>query len=102
VLFVSEKLSIDTTAILVMTLFMMLGVLTPAEGLAGFSNPATITVACMFIISSAIFKSGSLSNVGVLLTRIGRKNNLLCLLAVMLVAGLLSAFVNDTAVVALL
>ncbi|MBX0333709.1 SLC13 family permease [Pontibacter sp. HSC-14F20] len=102
VLFVSEKLSIDTTAILVMTLFMMLGILTPAEGLAGFSNPATITVACMFIISSAIFKSGSLSNVGVLLTRIGRKSNLLCLLAVMLVAAMLSAFVNDTAVVALL
>lgn len=102
VLFVSEKLSIDTTAILVMCLFMMLGILTPAEGLAGFSNPATITVACMFILSSAIFKSGALSNVGVLLTRIGRKNNLLCLLAVMLVAGALSAFINDTAVVALL
>ncbi|MDO6390722.1 SLC13 family permease [Pontibacter sp. BT731] len=102
VLFVSERLSIDTTAILVMTLFMMLGILTPAEGLAGFSNPATITVACMFIISSAIFKSGSLSNVGVLLTRIGRKSNLLCLLAVMLASGLLSAFINDTAVVALL
>nr|WP_237717828.1 SLC13 family permease [Pontibacter sp. BAB1700] len=102
VLFVSEKLSIDTTAILVMSLFMVLGILTPAEGLAGFSNPATITVACMFVISTAIFKSGALSSIGVLLTRVGRRNYLLCLLAVMLVAGLLSAFINDTAVVALL
>ncbi|WP_018476380.1 SLC13 family permease [Pontibacter roseus] len=102
VLFVSERLSIDTTAILIMSLFMALGILTPAEGLAGFSNPATITVACMFVLSSAIFKSGALSSVGLLLTRVARKNSLLCLLAVMLIAGLLSAFINDTAVVALL
>jgi di/tricarboxylate transporter len=102
VLFVSERLSIDTTAILVMCLFMSLGILTPAEGLSGFSNPATITVACMFIISTAIFKSGALSSVGLILTRVGRKNYILCLLAVMLIAGLLSAFINDTAVVALL
>ncbi len=102
VLFVSERLSIDTVAILIMVLFMLTGILTPAEGFAGFSNPATITVAAMFVISSAIFKSGALNSVGTALTRIGRKNYLLCLLALMTIAGLLSAFINDTAVVALL
>ena len=102
ILFVTERLSIDTVAILTMVLFMISGILTPTEGLAGFSNPATLTVAAMFVISSAIFKSGALSSVGVMLTRIGRKNYLLCLLSVMLVAGSLSAFINDTAVVALL
>jgi len=102
VLFVSERMSIDTVAILTLTLLMLTGILTPEEGFAGFSNPATITVACMFIISTAIFKSGALSSVGVALTRIGRKNYLLCLLALMLIAGTLSAFINDTAVVALL
>ncbi|WP_347159906.1 SLC13 family permease [Pontibacter chitinilyticus] len=102
VLFVSERLPIDTVAILIMSLFMLTGILTPMEGLSGFSNPATITVACMFIISSAIFKSGVLNNVGQLLTRIGRQNYLLCLLSLMLISGTLSAFINDTAVVALL
>ncbi|GAB3194965.1 di/tricarboxylate transporter [Pontibacter aydingkolensis] len=102
ILFVTERLSIDTVAILTMVLFMVTGTLTPAEGIAGFSNPATLTVAAMFVISSAIFKSGALSSVGVGLTRIGRKNYLLCLLSVMLIAGSLSAFINDTAVVALL
>ncbi|AKD02832.1 SLC13 family permease [Pontibacter korlensis] len=102
ILFVTERLSIDTVAILTMVLFMATGILTPAEGFAGFSNPATITVASMFIISSAIFKSGALSNVGLCLTRIGRKSYLLCLLLLMLIAGSLSAFINDTAVVALL
>lgn len=102
ILFVTERLSIDTVAILIMVLFMVTGILTPAEGFAGFSNPATITVASMFIISSAIFKSGALNSIGVGLTRIGRKNYLLCLLSLMLIAGCLSAFINDTAVVALL
>ncbi|WP_299758784.1 SLC13 family permease [uncultured Pontibacter sp.] len=102
ILFVTERLSIDTVAILTMVLFMVTGTLTPAEGFAGFSNPATITVASMFIISSAIFKSGALNSVGTGLTRIGRNSYLLCLLALMLIAGALSAFINDTAVVALL
>ncbi|WP_266203636.1 SLC13 family permease [Pontibacter kalidii] len=102
ILFVTERLSIDTVAILTMVLFMVTGILTPAEGFAGFSNPATITVASMFIISSAIFRSGVLNSVGVGLTRIGRNSYLLCLLALMLTSGLLSAFINDTAVVALL
>ncbi len=102
VLFVSDRLQIDTVAIIIMTLFMVTGILTPAEGLAGFSNPATVTVGAMFILSASIFKSGALSSVGALLTRIGRKNYLLCLLAVMVVSGGLSAFINDTAVVALL
>ncbi|WP_299818445.1 SLC13 family permease [uncultured Pontibacter sp.] len=102
ILFITERLSIDTVAILTMVLFMVTGTLTPAEGLAGFSSPATLTVAAMFVISSAIFKSGALSSVGVGLTRIGRKNYLLCLLSVMVIAGILSAFINDTAVVALL
>ncbi|WP_162054055.1 SLC13 family permease [Pontibacter pamirensis] len=102
VLFVSDKLSMDTVAIMIMALFMVAGVLTPAEGLAGFSNPATITIASMFVISSAIFKSGALNSIGLVLTRIGRKNYLLCLLSLMLISGALSAFINDTAVVALL
>ena len=102
VLFVSERLSIDTVAILIMLLFMLTGILTPAEGFAGFSNPATLTVAAMFIISSAIFKSGALNSIGTALTRIGRKSYLLCLFFLMLISATLSAFINDTAVVALL
>ncbi|CAN5905689.1 SLC13 family permease [soil metagenome] len=101
-LFVSERFTVDTVSILIMVLFMVTGILTPGEGFAGFSNPATITVGAMFVISAAIFKSGALSNVGSVLTRIGRHNYFLCLLAIMVFAGVMSAFINDTAVVALL
>ena len=58
ILFVKEYFSIDTTSILIMALFIVSGVLSPEEGFAGFNHPATLTVGCMFVVSSAVFKSG--------------------------------------------
>jgi len=101
VLFIWEKFSVDTVAIMVMIALMASGILTPSEGFSGFSNTATLTVGAMFVISAAVFKSGLLSNVSTFLIKVGRINFTLCLLAIMLIAGILSAFINDTAVVAL-
>ncbi len=101
-LFIRETFSIDVTAILIMTLFIVTGVLAPEEGFAGFTNSATITVACMFVLSYGLFRSGVLDPLIRLLIRMGRRHYLLALVALMLFAALLSAFINDTAVVALL
>lgn len=101
-LFVTEKFGIDTVSVIVMILLMVTGILTPQEGFAGFTNPATITVTCMFVISAAVYKSGALSRVVILLNLIGKKNYLLTMISLMLISGTLSAFMNDTAVVAIL
>ena len=100
-LFVTEKLSVDTVSIIAMALLMATGILTPQEGFSGFSNPATITVGAMFVISASLFKTGVLNGLGNILIKTGRKSYLLCLLTIMVSSGLLSAFINDTAVVAL-
>jgi di/tricarboxylate transporter len=102
VLFVKEAFSIDTVSILIMVLFMVTGILTPSEGFAGFNNSATITVGAMFVLSASIYKTGALNGAALLLIKAGKINNTFALLAIMLVAGVLSAFINDTAVVALL
>lgn len=102
VLFIWERFSVDTVSILVMIALMATGILSPEEGFAGFSNPATLTVGAMFVISTAVFKSGIMNNVSKILTKAGRTNFTLCLLFIMLISGALSAFINDTAVVALL
>lgn len=102
VLFIWERFSVDTVSILVMIALMAAGILTPEEGFAGFNNPATLTVGAMFVISTAVFKSGIMNNVSQILTKAGRTNFTLCLLFIMLISGALSAFINDTAVVALL
>jgi len=101
-LFVRETFTIDVTAILIMTLFIVAGVLAPEEGFAGFTNPATITVACMFVLSFGLFRSGVLDPLIRVLIRLGRWHFLAALVALMLFAATLSAFINDTAVVALL
>lgn len=101
VLFIWERFSIDTVSIMIMVAFMITGILTPEEGFAGFSNPATMTVGAMFVISSVVFKSGILNNVGDVLVKAGKINFTLALLILMLFSGILSAFINDTAVVAL-
>lgn len=101
-LFVTEKYGVDTVSVIVMILLMVTGILTPQEGFSGFTNPATITVASMFAISAAVYKSGALSKVVTLLNLIGRKSYLLTMISLMLISGTLSAFMNDTAVVAIL
>ena len=61
ILFATEKISVDIVAILVMCFLVISGILEPLEGLAGFSNEATITVASLFVVSAAMFKTGILS-----------------------------------------
>lgn len=51
-LFVKEYFSIDTTSLLIMGLFIVTGVLSPEQGFSGFVHPATVTLACMFVLSA--------------------------------------------------
>jgi di/tricarboxylate transporter len=102
ILFFTEKFTIDTVAIGVMVLFMLFGILDLEEGLAGFSNSATITVASMFVISQAIFSTGILNQFSNYLSDQAAKSETKLILTLMISSGLLSAFINDTAVVALL
>ncbi len=102
ILFFTEKFTIDTVSIGVMVTFLLTGILTIEEGLAGFSNPATITVAAMFVVSAAIFHTGLLESFTHKLSAQAQKGETYLLLSLMLSAGFLSAFISDTAVVALL
>lgn len=98
VLFVSEKLPVDVVALLVLGSLLAFGVVTPSEALSGFSSPATITVAAMFVLSAGLQRGGVLRALGDLLARI-RWPWLLTLCMTSIVA-LVSAFINNTAVVA--
>ena len=57
VLFIMEIFSIDITAMILLTILFVFGYLTPQEALSGFSNPAVITIAFLFIISHALQKT---------------------------------------------
>ena len=102
VLFVTEKFSTDVVAILVMIALLVSGVLTPAEGLAGFANTATVTVGAMFVLSAGMFRSGAVNFVGRALGKLARHSSGLMLFVLMVGVGVLSSFLNNTAAVAIL
>jgi di/tricarboxylate transporter len=63
ILFATELVAIDVTAMLIIGGLVFTGILTPQEGLSGFSNTAVATVAAMFVLSAGIEKSGALNPV---------------------------------------
>ena len=52
ILFAQERLPVDLIAVSVAVFLMLTGIVTPTEGLSGFSHPATVTVTAMFILSA--------------------------------------------------
>ncbi len=101
VLFVTEKLPVDLVALLAMGLLLISGIITPGEGLAGFSNAATITVASMFIISAGLFKTGAVSFLGDLAMRVFKNGFWVGMIFMMIITAVLSAFINNTPVIAI-
>ncbi|HSI91793.1 MAG TPA: SLC13 family permease [Adhaeribacter sp.] len=100
-LFITEWLRVDLVALLAMVVLMLTGVLTPKEGVAGFSNPATVTVAAMFVMSAALYKTGMVGIVGKKLALLFRYNFWIGMILMMIAAGVMSAFINNTSVVAI-
>lgn len=102
VLFISEKLSVDLVALLVVAALVLTGTISPADGVAGFSNPATLTVAFMFVLSAALLRTGALATLGPRLAARFRKDRTMGLITMMVVVALCSAFLNNTPIVAVL
>jgi len=101
IMFVTEVFSIDVTAMILLTILFMLGYLTPSEALSGFSNPAVITIAFLFIISKALQKTRILEYLIVRVRRLADKSILIGRAVYLFTIGVASAVVNNTAIVAI-
>jgi di/tricarboxylate transporter len=102
VLFITEKVRMDIVALFVMVSLTLTGLITPTEALSGFSNPAVITVWAVLIVSSALSKTGVASIIGRPLLRLGGGSEAKLITLIMLVAGVLSGFMNSIGVAALM
>ena len=82
-------------------LLLAAGVITPDEALRGMSNEGMITVAALFVVAAAVERTGALA--GLVDRALGRPTSLAAAqLRTMVAPGVLSAFVNNTPVVALM
>jgi di/tricarboxylate transporter len=119
VMFATEPVPVDVTAISVMValmlvepvsgLFVEIGVLgapipmvTPDEGLSGFANAATLTVLAMFILSEGVQRTGIVQKLGAFISRYTADSEGRQLGATIGVVGPISGFINNTAAVAIL
>ena len=99
--FITEVLPVDITALCVAVVLIVLKLVTPDEGIAGFGNSATITVLAMFILSAGISRTGVIQVFRDLLLRWGGKSITRQILVMGLLVGPISGFINNTAVVAI-
>ena len=101
ILFVNKRIPFDITSLIILAILVVSGILTPEEGLSGFSNPATVTIACMFILSEGLRRTGALDIVGDYFSKLGKLNYRLAVFIIMGIIGVISAFINNTAAVAI-
>jgi di/tricarboxylate transporter len=102
VLFVSGRLRVDLVALLVLATLVIAGLVSPEDALAGFSNPAVITVWAVFILSGGLSRTGIANILGNQVLRAAGNNRLRLLFLIMFTAAILSAFMNNVGVAALL
>ena len=102
VLFVSERIRMDLIALMVLGALVLTQLVTPEEAVAGFSNAAVIAVWAMFILSDGLTRTGIANVIGrTVLGLAGRREGRM-IVVVMLTAGVLSAFMNNIGVAALM
>ena len=101
ILFATERLPVDLTAMILLGAMLLSGIITPEEAISGFSNPATVTVGAMFVLSAGLFKTGAVNLLAGTLGRVSRISFWLLLVVMMLMVGTLSAVINNTAAVAI-
>ena len=99
VAFIKEWFSPDLVAMGAFVLLLAIGVLDEKSALAVFSNPAPIIVSCMFVLSAALERTGTIEALGEWFEKLAGKKELRVLLVLMLIVAVLSAFVNNTPVV---
>lgn len=100
-LLISEKIPIDLIAIGLIVILMLTKLLTPIEAVAGFANPAVLTVGAMFLISQGMIRTGAVGFIGEYVIRYSKGKAGLALLIILTIVAMASAFLNNTPVVVL-
>ncbi|MEM6706074.1 MAG: SLC13 family permease [Acidobacteriota bacterium] len=101
-LFLTEKLPVDLTAFLGLVILIFAGYVPADKAFDGFASSAVITMLAIFILSAALLNTGVADVVAKRIHRWVGSREIPLLITVMIVAGVLSAFMNNIAATAVL
>ncbi|MGD9280485.1 MAG: SLC13 family permease [Desulfobacterales bacterium] len=102
ILLITEKIPMEVTALLSLGAVTLTGLVTPAEALSGFSNPAVVTVWAVFILSGGLTRTGVANVIGHYVLRLAGSSEARMIVVIMVSAGVMSAVMNNVAVAALM
>ena len=102
VAFIREWASPDVLALSILCILVALGLIGMDSMAKVFSNEAPLTIAALFVIGGALEKSGAVNQIGRLLERKVNGGLRTSIFAFSLVAVFFSAWMNNTAIVAIL
>ena len=101
-LFVSGKVRSDLVAICSLLALLLAQILTPAEGLSGFSNSTVIMMVGLFIVGGGIFQTGLAKMISSKMMMLAGNSQLRLFLLVMIVTGTIGSVVSNTGTVAVM
>ena len=101
-LFLWNRLRLEIVGLLALVAVVLSGLVPLEVAVSGFANEALLTVAAMFVLSAALVRTGGADVLARLLGKLARGSELRLLAASLLLVRPLSAFVNNTPIVAVM
>lgn len=100
-LFISGHLRIDLVALCVLAALVLTGLISTDQALYGFANPATATIAAVFVVSAGLIRTGLVGWLARRVDKLAGKGEARLILVLCCVVAVLSAFLVNTAIVAI-
>ena len=101
VMFVTEKIPLGLTSMIVCIGLAITGVLNVNDAFSGFINSNVILFVAMFIVGGALFETGMANEIGSLVTKFAKSERGL-IIAIMMIVGVMSGFLSNTGTAAVL
>lgn len=102
VLFMTNRVRGDLVAVMALLAFVIFGILTPGEALAGFSNSVVIMIAALFVVGAGILRTGLAGMAGNLLLKWSGDSELKLFILLLIIVAAVGAFMSNTGTVALM
>jgi di/tricarboxylate transporter len=102
VLFITEWVRVDVVALGVMVALTLTGLISSTEAISGFSNPAVLTIAALFVVGGAVMQTGVAAAIGERILLIAGTSPVRLTVVIMLAVALLSSVMSSTGTVAVL
>jgi di/tricarboxylate transporter len=100
VVFALELMPLEVTALCLLGVLIVFGLVSPRDAISGFSNPAVVAIGALFVLGFALGRTGLIDFVADRVGRWAEHSRWLGIGLLLIAISLLSGFLNNTAIVA--